>query len=112
MNVRLIVSRKEHGVIRVFPLLCMDCEGDVFEWVNSVQVQDVRTEEYFDLGSYACVHCGFVHNLDERTFLAEATDEQHAWLAGRHVRAQKKAKTKDPLNESVESGSASRIKVR
>jgi len=103
MNVRLIVSRKEHGMIRVFPLLCMDCEGDVFEWVNSVQVQDARTDEYFDLGSYRCVHCSFVTNLDERTFLAEATDEHDAWIAGRHVRAGQKARANDLLNESVES---------
>lgn len=105
MNVRLIASRIEQGVIHIYPLLCMDCEGDVFEWVNSVTVQDARTDEYFTLGSYRCIHCGFVHNLDERTFLMEATDEDAAWLAGRHVGATVRAGRNHPLNEGVGDGS-------
>lgn len=102
MNVRLIAARIERGVIHVYPLLCMDCEGDVFEWIDSQQVQDARTEEYFLLGTYACAHCGFVHNLDERTFTIEATDDKDGWLARRHVNRSVRAKKKDPSSGSAD----------
>lgn len=103
MNQRLIVGHHDKQGIHVYPLLCMDCEGDVFEWVNTTVVQDARTQEYFNLGSYRCVHCGFVHNLDERTFLSEATDETHGWYARRHVVGSVHAKRNDPLNEGSET---------
>jgi len=103
MNQRLIVAKKVQGVIHIYPLLCMDCEGDIFEWVNSVQVQDARTEEYFNLGSYRCVHCGFIHNLDERTFTIEATDDTDSWFSFRKPRGRVRAKKNDPFNESVDS---------
>jgi len=106
MNVRLITAKKTQGVIHVYPLLCMDCEGDVFEWVNSYPLYDARTDGVTSESEYRCVHCGFSVRLYDGQHSLEATDDRDGWLARRHKKPASGAKGKSPSNEGVESGSA------
>lgn len=106
MNVRLIVGRKQHGVVHVYPLLCMDCEGDVFEWLNSWLLHEPRTDGVTSESEYRCVHCGFTVRLMDGQHQLEATDDKDGWVARRHVKKNAKTKAKDPSNERVEGGSA------
>lgn len=101
MNVRLIVGKFSKSGTAVYPLLCMDCENDVFEWLNSQEVIDTTTGKTFTLGTYACAHCGFVTSLDESTFLIEATDDKAGWLSRRHAGIRSDAGKPKPSNKRV-----------
>lgn len=106
MNVRLIVSRKKQGMIHVYPLLCMDCEGDVFEWVSSFPTYEPRTDGNTSESEYRCVYCGFSVRLYDGDHLVEATDDRDAWCARRHKKPADSDKGKSPLNEGVDNSSA------
>lgn len=112
MYVRLIASKKAHGLISVYPLLCMDCEGDVFEWLDSYENIDARTDEWNSFSTYRCVHCRREVRLADNTHLMEATDDKDAWIARRHVTKSAGTKTKDPLNKSVAKRSTLSDEVR
>lgn len=106
MNVRLIVGRKSKGTVAVYPLLCMDCEGDVFEWIDSYLLYDARTDGHTHESEYRCVHCGFKVRVYDGDHLLEATDDKDGWMARRHSRGSVRPPKTDPLNESVEDLSA------
>jgi DNA-directed RNA polymerase subunit RPC12/RpoP len=86
MNVRLLKAAVDEAGAIVYPLLCMDCESEVFEWIDSIPVLNPSMEQIGSLGHYRCVHCGFRTCLEETQFLMEATDEKAAWFAHRRTK--------------------------
>lgn len=112
MNVRLLAGKIEKGVIHIYPLLCMDCEGDVFTWLDSYQGMDARTDEWHSYSAFRCVHCRREVRLADATYQMEATDDRDGWLARRHVHEVGGEKINDPSIERAKSSSTPSGKVR
>lgn len=102
MKARLLVGRLDGGALRVYPLLCMDCENDVFEWLDSWEQINTATGAAVNVGMFRCAHCGYTVILDEKTFLMESTDEVSGWVANRKQPGFSRTKRSDPLNGRAE----------
>ena len=108
MNVRLIVSRNDVPQATVYKLLCMDCEHDVFYYVDSAQFWQPDLKEPPTLECYECEQCHRRVWLESETHLMEEVTDDWSWSAIIDRLCPPTEKNNGSLNESVSDPSAFR----